>query len=85
MPEAKISPLDLNPVGAKTADPKTLPLPTESSKRKEELQKEYVPEDTEPYPIPSDSLSIEYDSSDDIKYIKYKSNDAIKRKSTGSA
>ena len=48
-------------------DPKPLTLPTESSKRKEKAQKEYVPEDPESEPSPSDSSSNESDWYDDIK------------------
>ena len=42
---AKISPLELTLVDEKTSDPKILTLQTESSKRKEEVLKEYVLED----------------------------------------
>ena len=42
---AKLSYLDSTPVDAKTPHPKTPTIPMESSKRKEKMQKEYVPED----------------------------------------
>ena len=65
-------PLDSTPVGAKTPDPKTLTLPTDSSKPKEKAQKEYVPEDPDSYPIYSDSSSSKSNSSDDRKYSESK-------------
>ena len=50
MSNAKISHLDLTPVGVKTPDPQKLKLPTELTKRKERDQKEYVPEDMKSEP-----------------------------------
>ena len=67
-PNARISDLDLTPVGTKTPYPKPLTLPTESSKRKEKSQKEYVRDDTESYPSLSDSSLSETDWSNDSKY-----------------
>ena len=54
---------ELTPIGAKMPDPKT--PTTESSKRKEKVHKEYVPEDPESDPSLSDSLSSKSDFSDD--------------------
>ena len=76
---AKIPPLDLTPVGAKIPDPKTLTLPTESSKREEKARKEYVPEDPESDPRSSYSSS-KSNSSDDTKYRKSKSKRREKKK-----
>ena len=42
---AKISLLELTPVGVKMSDPCPLKQPKESSKHKEKSRKEYVPED----------------------------------------
>ena len=70
--DAKIIPLDPNPIGAKISGPKTLTLPTKLSKNKEKAHKQYVPEDLESEPSFSDSSSSESDSSDDRKYRKSK-------------
>ena len=67
-----ISHLDLTPIGAKLPDPKPRTLPTESSKRKEKVRKEYVLEDSESDPFSPDSSLSESDSSDDSKYRKSK-------------
>ena len=56
-------------LGAKMPDLKKLTLPTESSKRKEKPQKEYVPDDPESDPSFSDSSSRKSDLSNDRKYI----------------
>ena len=64
-----ISHFDSTPVGTKISDPKSLTLPMESSKLTEKTQKEYVSEDPEADLLPSDSLSSEYNLSDNNKYI----------------
>ena len=64
--------MELTPVGTKTSDPKTLTIPSDSSKRKEKARKEYVPEDLESDPSSPDSSSRKYDLSDDIKYSESK-------------
>ena len=48
--DTKISHLDSTPVGTKIPDPNPLIRPTELSKRKWKLVKEYVPEDPESDP-----------------------------------
>ena len=59
-------PLYSTPVGAKILDAKT--PATDYSARKEKTQKEYVPEDPDADPNPSDSLSSESDLADNINY-----------------
>ena len=72
--------LELTPVGTKMPYPKTPTLPTEFSKRKEKLGKEYAPEDPESDQSLSDSPLSESDSSNDRKYIKSKSKRSNKKK-----
>ena len=50
------------------SDPKTLTLTTDSSKRREKAQKEYVPDDPESEPSSSDLSQSPFDLSDDSKY-----------------
>ena len=64
--------MESTPIGAIMSDPKTLTIPTDSSKRKEKARKEYVPEDLESDPSSPDSSSRKYDLSDDIKYSESK-------------
>ena len=63
----KIPHFEWAPVGTKTPDPKPLTLPTESTKLKGKLQREYLPEDPELDPSLSDSLSGDYNWYDDSK------------------
>ena len=73
MTNSKMSHLDLTPVGTKNSDTNPLTQLTKSSKCKEKAVKWYVPEDPESDPSSSDLSLSKSDSSDDIKYRKFRS------------